>query len=93
MEENRREESAHKLVAIGRRHMVVSGVEDVDNFDEDIIVAYTTEGMMTIRGADFRINKLSVDEGELEVEGEIDSVEYSDRHKTDKGGFFKKIFK
>ncbi len=91
MEEKRNIE--HKITMIGREKITVSGVEDVDSFDEDKIVAYTTEGVMTVKGAEFRINRLNVEDGELEIEGDVDSIEYADGHKSDKGGFFGKIFK
>ncbi len=91
MEEKRNIE--HKITMLGREKLTVSGVEDVDSFDDDKIVAYTVEGVMTVKGADFRINRLNVEDGELEVEGDIDSIEYADGHKADKGGFFSKIFK
>ena len=86
-------EKIHKLIMTGRDRLVVSGVEDVESFDEDTIVAYTTDGTMTVKGADFKINRLNVDIGELEIEGEIDIIQYDNRHKSDKGSFFSKIFK
>ena len=93
MEERRKEEMSHKLVMTGREKLVVSGVEDVDSFDDDKVIAYTTEGVMTAKGAEFRINRLNVENGELEIQGEIDSIEYADGHKSDKGGFLGKIFR
>ena len=93
MEERRKEEMSHKLVMTGREKLVVSGVEDVDSFDDDKVIAYTTEGVMTVKGAEFRINRLNVENGELEIQGEIDSIEYADGHKNDKGGFLGKIFR
>lgn len=93
MEERRKEEMSHKLVMTGREKIVVSGVEDVDSFDDDKVIAYTTEGVMTVKGAEFRINRLNVEAGELEIEGEIDSIEYADGHKSDKGSFLGKIFR
>lgn len=91
MDERKNDE--HRLNMVGRKKMTVTGVEDVDSFDDDRIVAYTTEGIMTVKGADFRINRLNVEDGGLEIEGEIDSVEYADGHKSDKGGFLSKIFR
>ena len=85
--------SIHRVSMEGRNRLVVSGVEDVESFDEDVIVAYTTEGAMTVKGGGFRINRLNVEDGELEIEGEIDSIQYDNRHKSDKGGFLSKIFK
>ncbi|MBO4940695.1 MAG: sporulation protein YabP [Clostridia bacterium] len=93
MEERRREDMIHNVTMEERRNMTVSGVEDVDSFDEDKIVAYTTEGVMTIKGAEMRINRLNVEKGEMEIEGEIDSIEYAEGHKSEKGSFFGKIFR
>ena len=93
MEERRREDMIHNVTLEERRNMTVSGVEDVDSFDEDKIVAYTTEGVMTVKGAGMRINRLNVEKGEMEIDGEIDSVEYAEGHKSEKGSFFGKIFR
>ncbi len=93
MEERRREDMIHNITMEERRKMMVSGVEDVDSFDEDKIVAYTTEGVMTVKGAGMKINRLNVEKGEMEIEGEIDSIEYAEGHKSEKGSFFGKIFR
>ena len=93
MEEKRSGENIHKLTMTGRSKLCVTGVEDVDSFDDDSVTAYTSEGVMTVKGADFKINRLSVDSGELEIEGEIDSIEYTDGHGKDGGRFFSKLFK
>ncbi len=87
------DEKKHRLEMTGREKLSVSGVEDVDSFDDDRVVAYTTEGVMTVKGAELRINRLNVEDGELEVEGIIDSITYEDGHKTSGGGLFSKIFK
>lgn len=97
------ERSYGKVAESGRKHCVtvderskitVSGVDDVESFDEETIVVYTSMGTLTLKGGDFRISKLNVDSGELIVEGEADSIEYSDEHSHDKsGGFFGKLFK
>ena len=72
----------------------ISGVEDVESFDEETVIVYTTMGTLTLKGSEFRINKLNVECGELVVEGEIDGLEYSDRNAHEKsGGFFSKLFK
>ena len=86
------EEKKHGLQMQGRERLAVTGVEDVDSFDDDKVIAYTAEGIMTVRGAELRINRLNVENGELEIEGIIDAITYEDGHKTN-GGFFSKIFK
>ncbi len=90
MEENRE----HKVVIDGRQKLTVSSVDDIESFDEEKVVILCSMGTMTVTGADFRINKLNVDDGQLIIEGEIDEVQYSDRVSEDKsGGFFGKLFR
>lgn len=93
MDEKIKENSVHKLSMLNREKLTVTGVEDVGSFDEDQITVYTTEGMMTLKGVDFKINRLNVEDGELEIEGEVDSIVYSSNHKSGGGSFFGRIFK
>ncbi len=87
------EASKHSVYIKGRGKLSATGVEDVESFDDDKIIAYTDEGQMTVKGAGLKINRLSVESGELEVEGIIDSVEYQDTHHSEGGGFWGRIFK
>ena len=93
MEDYRKEEKQHKVILTNREKLLVNGVEDVESFDEDKIILYTVEGIMTVKGAEFRISRLNVEDGELEAEGEIDTIEYTAGHKKEKIGLFGKIFK
>ncbi len=84
----------HSVTIDNREKISISGVEDVESFDEETIIVYTSMGTLTLKGGDFRISKLNVDSGELIVEGEMDSIAYSDEHARDKSGsFFGKLFK
>ena len=58
----------HKLLMNNRNTMSVTGVLDVISFDVKEILLETTEGMLTIRGKDLHINRLSVEKGDVEVE-------------------------
>jgi len=82
----------HNLILEDRRKLTVSCVNEVDNFDDQSIVAFTTSGELTIDGEDLHIIRFSTDEGELAVEGNIIAVSYSDNAQTS-GGFFSKIFR
>lgn len=84
--------SNHNLILEGRRKLVMTGVEDIASFDENAVEAYTTMGLLIVKGTELRINKLSVDSAELEVEGDIYSIEYGDEAHGS-GGFFKNLFK
>ena len=93
MDENKKDTAIHRVVMEGRQSLRVSGVEDVESFDDDTVVIYTVDGTMTVKGMDFRINKLSVEDGELEIDGDVDSILYSDSRKEVHGGFFGRIFR
>jgi sporulation protein YabP len=58
----------HNLILEDRRLLTVSGVSDVDSFDEQTVVIFTDKGELTVRGRDLHINKLSVEIGELLME-------------------------
>lgn len=82
----------HNLVLEDRRLLTLSGVSDVDSFDEETVVVFTDLGELTIRGSDLHINRLSVEVGELTVEGKISALIYS-QEAAPKGGFFSKVFR
>ena len=83
--------SAHRVEINGREHLTISGVEDVERFDETGIVMSTTAGTLMVTGENLHIGKLSLDGGELHVDGHIDSVSYEDDGQS-RGGFFSRLF-
>lgn len=91
-EEKKMNSMPHNLVLEDRRMLTVSGVSDVDSFDEETVVVFTDLGELTIRGANLHINRLSVEVGELTVEGKIAALIYSDDTPKN-GGFFSKVFR
>lgn len=91
-EEKKIIKSPHNIIMEERKNMTVTGVSDIDSFDEETIVVFTDLGELTIRGYNLHINKIDVDDGELNVEGDIYSLSYSDQT-AQKGGFFSKLFR
>ena len=63
----------HHLVLEDRRALTVSGVSDVDSFDELTVVIYTEMGELTVKGQGLHINRLNVETGDLTLEGTIES--------------------
>lgn len=82
----------HHVVMEERRRLSVSGVEDVERFDENTIVLSTTQGAMTVTGENLHIEKLSLDGGDLKVEGEIESLVYEE-DRGSPGGFFARLLR
>jgi len=82
------------LILENRGKLNVSGVNDVLSFDDQVVMIDTELGLLTVKGENLRINKLSLDTSEVIVEGEISSLSYS-QNKQDKnsGTLLSKIFK
>jgi len=70
--------AAHRLQLEGREKLTVSGVEDVERFDDQCIVLRTGAGVLVVSGESLHIGKLSLDGGELHVDGRIDALTYED---------------
>jgi sporulation protein YabP len=82
------------LILENREKLSVSGVLDVESFNDEAVVIETELGLLIVRGEDLHINKLNLDNSELNIEGDIVSCEYSDKEGSkSKGGFFSKMFK
>ena len=92
MAEERSAKGPHRLLLDDRRTLTVSGVSDVDSFDENTVIAYTSLGELTVKGRELHIQRLSVETGELLLEGQIDSLLYAEVASR-AGGFFGRLFK
>ena len=73
----------HNLTLESRSQLSLTGVEEVERFDEQEIVLTTCCGSLIVRGAGLSIGKLSVDAGDVTISGEIDSMSYEE---TNRGG-------
>lgn len=84
------------LILENRGKLSISGVLDVLSFDDQVVIVETELGLLTIKGTNLRINKLSIDTSEVIVEGDISSLTYSENKSTDKStksSIISKIFK
>ena len=100
MEEKRtvksiRNDAMHNVILENRKKASISGVDDVESFNEDEIVLHTeSHGVLVLRGSGLHINKLNVDSGDVNITGEISSMEYiAESLKSKGGGFFGKMFR
>lgn len=95
MNEDAKGYNRHRIILEERERLSVTGVTEVIAFDEESITADTDMGILVIRGEGLHIGKLNLDDGLLQTEGEVESIEYTDGNNTAKGGgfLFGKIFK
>ena len=83
------------LVLENRGKLSISGVLDVLSFDDLVVMVETELGLLTVKGENLRINKLSIETSEVIVEGDISYLAYSnkDTEKNSKSNLISKIFK
>ncbi len=91
-DERKYPEIPHCLSMEDRKKINLTGIKDVDSFDEQNITLVTDRGELSIRGSSLHIGKLSTDSGEMSVEGKIDALVYSDDLPS-KGGFLSRVFR
>ena len=82
----------HRLNLEGREKLTVSGVEDVERFDESCIIMSTCAGTLIVTGTNLHIGKLSLDGGELHVDGAIHTLFYEERTSGSQGGLLRRLF-
>jgi len=88
--EEARQAMEHHLILEDREKLTVSGVEEVESFDENTIVMDTAQGVLVVRGEELHIEKLSLDGGDLKVEGLIESLVY-EAPRGGRGGFLSRL--
>ena len=82
----------HHLILEGRSRLSLSGIEDVESFDESGIICHTSKGTLIVKGTNLHVDKLSLDGGELSVEGTVNSLIYEDTPESG-GGFWSRLFR
>ncbi|MBQ7597307.1 MAG: sporulation protein YabP [Clostridia bacterium] len=82
---------AHQLMLENRERLHLTGVRDVDSFDETRVIVYTELGELTVGGTALHIQNLNTENGDLTLEGHISALYYAEE--TQSGGLFSRLFK
>jgi sporulation protein YabP len=84
----------HRLSLEQRDSVKITGVIKVNSFDENIIIMDTEEGALNIKGKDLHVSRLTLEKGEADIDGRIDSLVYSDKKSTAhrNEGLLKRLF-
>lgn len=94
MEDKQVTSKSHRINMIGRRTSAITGVKDVLSFDAGEVLLDTEQGVLMIRGDELHVNRLSLEKGEVDVDGRIDSMTYAESQKGKTAeGFFGRMFK
>ncbi|MBE6738165.1 MAG: sporulation protein YabP [Ruminococcaceae bacterium] len=81
----------HSINLDNRSVLILTGIKDVSGFDEQTVNLLTPMGTLIVKGEQLHINKLSLDTGEVTIDGKINSLQYLGDMKQK--GFMSKIFR
>ncbi len=81
----------HNVILEGRARMSLSGVIEVESFDEAEISLSTTRGILIVRGSGLHVERLCLETGDMQIEGIVSSLQYLEDERG--GGFFSRLFK
>lgn len=82
----------HSIIWKSRKQGTITGVTDVLSFDESSAVLETEQGMLTIKGKELHMGRLMLEQGEVELEGCVDSMVYSGSNPIKRGSMMKRLF-
>ena len=90
MEESRSENGPHSLHLEDRRLLHLTGVTEVDSFDDTVVLLQTNRGRMTIRGEGLQLKNLNLEGGQVSVEGTVSAIVYEQAAQPS-GGFLRRL--
>ena len=82
----------HSLILENRKFLSLNGIDDVLGFNEESVTLSGNCGILIIRGEKLHISKLSLETGEVTLDGKVNALVYTE-HSKDKSGIFSKLFK
>src|SRR3954463_13973749 len=84
----------HDVIMKGRRLLDITGVKQVESFDNEEFLLETVMGFLAIKGENLQMKNLDVDRGIVSIKGKIFDLVYIDEHNGEKAkGFFSKLFR
>ena len=89
VEQKREESGPHRLTLEDRQHLTLTGVTDVDSFDENRVLLRTNRGLVSVRGEGRQLRGLNEQSGQVRVEGTVTAVVYEQARPE--GGFLRRL--
>src|SRR5690554_6353513 len=89
-----RKPSDHQIVVRGRKTLDITGVKQVESFDNEEFLLETDMGFLSIRGQHLQMKNLDVVQGKVSIQELVDDLVYLDElHGVKYKGLFGKLFK
>lgn len=83
----------HNAILENRTRLMLTGVNEVERFDENIAVLYTQLGQLTVKGEKLHISEMSIESGEFSIDGEITALIYGERDLVGRLSFLGKLLR
>ncbi len=84
----------HDVIMRGRKLLDITGVKQVESFDNEEFLLETVMGFLAIRGQNLQMKNLDVDKGIVSIKGKVFDLVYLDEQHGEKAkGFFSKLFR
>src|SRR6185437_11868009 len=84
----------HDVIMRSRKLLDITGVKQVESFDNEEFLLETVMGFLAIRGQNLQMKNLDVEKGIVSIKGRVFDISYLDDHSTEKAkGFFSKLFR
>lgn len=87
---NTKEHLTHKIIISGRNQGIVTGVNEVIEFDNNVVSLDTSMGRLLIKGKEMKVKGINLEKGEAEIEGTVDSLVYTSKQNNE--SFIKRMF-
>lgn len=92
MDENTVQRTHHAILE-NREKLMLSGVTAIESFDDRAVILYTQLGELVILGRGLHMQQLSVESGEVTVEGEVQAMRYGDRDRSRPESFLRRLLR
>jgi sporulation protein YabP len=83
----------HNMILENRKSLSISGITDVDSFDDKAICLYTQLGELTIQGKELHIDSMSVESGDMTITGDIWAIVYGDKDRHGPVSALRRLFR
>ncbi|KOO42336.1 sporulation protein YabP [Priestia koreensis] len=91
---NKEQAVHHDISMKGRRLVDITGVKQVESFDNEEFLLETVMGFLSIRGQNLQMKNLDVEKGIVSIKGKVFDIVYLDENQSEKAkGFFSKLFR
>ncbi len=83
----------HNAILENRERLLLSGVTEIESFDDRAVIVFTQLGELTVLGKALQVQRLSTESGETEIVGEIAALRYGDKDRTAPKGMLGRLFR